>query len=132
MTEDDKDYIQEWLIKADHDIIAARTLISTRVDILDTVCFHCQQAIEKYFKAFLLYQRQRIKKTHFVSYLQVKCAEIDKEFAQIDLKRLDDFAVDIRYPDDAVAPTLEEAKEYLQIAEAVKELVRSKIIFNTN
>ena len=131
MTQDDIDYIREWLRKADDDIIIAGRAIDFPPVILDIACFHCQQAVEKYLKAFLLYQRQRIKKTHFVSYLQVKCAEVDKEFAKIDLKKLDDFAVDIRYPDDAIAPTLEESKEYLQTAEAIKELVRSKIIFDS-
>jgi len=130
MTQDDANFIREWLRKADEDAIIARRAIDVPPEILDIACFHCQQAVEKYLKAFLLYKRQAIKKTHFVSHLQVKCAEIDSEFAGLNFKSLDDFAVDIRYPDDALAPTLTEAKEYLQIAEDIKELVRKKIVFS--
>jgi HEPN domain-containing protein len=80
-------------------------------------------------KAYLIYQDKIIKKTHDLIVLQEFCSELDSDFEQFKLTKLDDFSVDIRYPDDAIAPTLEEAKEYLQIAEAVKELVRKKIIF---
>jgi HEPN domain-containing protein len=129
MNKDDIDFIKQWFEKADHDIIAAHRLIEITPVILDNACFHCQQAAEKYLKAYLLYKRHRIKKIHFVSQLQVSCAEFDKEFAIIDLKNLDLFAVDARYPDDSIVPTLDEAKEYLRIAEDIKELVRKKVIF---
>jgi HEPN domain-containing protein len=32
--------------------------------ILDIACFHCQQAVEKYLKSFLLYRGQELIKTH--------------------------------------------------------------------
>lgn len=129
MSEDDIDFIKLWFEKADHDIKNARIIISTAPDILDTACFHCQQAVEKYLKAFLLYKKRRIEKTHMTTELQIKCSEIDIDFAKIDLKNLEDFAVDIRYPDDSLVPTLDEAKEYLQIADNIKELVIRKVLF---
>lgn len=37
------------------------------------------------------------------------------------------YAVDIRYPDDFYTPTYEEAKEAIEIAEAVKNFVIDKL-----
>ena len=51
MTADFKEYIKAWLLKADHDIISAQRLLEIEPMILDSACFHCQQAIEKSLKA---------------------------------------------------------------------------------
>ena len=50
-----KTYIVSWLDKAGHDIISAQRLLEIEPAILDNACFHCQQAIEKNLKAFLIY-----------------------------------------------------------------------------
>ena len=47
----------------------------------------------------------------------------------IDVGNLSRFAVDQRYPDEAYEPNIEEASGYLEIAKAIKKLVRSKIVF---
>jgi HEPN domain-containing protein len=47
MTKNEKDNLSEWFRKADHDLTSAHKLIED-ADILDNVCFHCQQAAEKY------------------------------------------------------------------------------------
>jgi HEPN domain-containing protein len=44
-----------WLAKADEDLRAARVLIDVREPLLETAIFHCQQAAEKAFKAFLVW-----------------------------------------------------------------------------
>ncbi len=129
MKKDKEDIIQQWYAKADSDIIMARKAIDFPPIVLDGACFHCQQAVEKYLKAYLIYQCKEIIKTHDLTLLLKSCSEFDYDFDNIKLKDLEVFAVDIRYPDDARVPTLEEAKEYLQIAEAVKELVRKKNVF---
>jgi HEPN domain-containing protein len=130
MNEEKKAEITRWYEKADHDIKNAKIVISSAPDILDTACFHCQQAVEKYLKAYLLYQGEVIKKTHSLDWLLKHCAVFDYDFEKFDFKNLEDFAVEIRYPDDALVPSFEEAKEYLQIAETVKALVLSKVILN--
>jgi len=129
MNEDKKEYILQWFEKADYDIVMVHRAIGIAPPILDSACFHCQQAVEKYLKAYLVYQDKIIKKTHDLIALQELCSDFDPDFDRIDVKDLDNFSVDIRYPDDAVVPSLEEAKEYLQITEEIKELVRKKIIF---
>ena len=56
---------------------------------------------------------------------QIKKAE--KELKDAD--NLTDYAVEIRYPDDCLEPTLDETKEAYKIAKQVKEFVLSKINF---
>ena len=122
-----KDEIIKWYEKADADILIAKRALEWEPFILDPACFHCQQAIEKYLKAYLLYQGKDIEKTHNLTYLKELCAEYDSNFGGFNFEELNNFAIDIRYPDDAIAPLLSEAKKFLQLAEDVKGVVMSKI-----
>ena len=86
MTQGNKENIGQWIAKAEEDIIAAKALIDIRPFILDIVCFHCQQAVEKLFKAFLLAQEQEIQKTHDLILLREKCSAFDADFSKLDFK----------------------------------------------
>ena len=121
------DFIRQWLEKADHDLLAAKALIEYEPMILDNACFHCQQAVEKYLKAFLIYKEQETSKTHDVKFLIDQCNKLDTDFKNIDVKDIEVFAVRARYPDDSIIPTIEETKEYFQIATEIKKLVLTKI-----
>jgi len=52
-----KEYVRAWLSKAASDLKNARMILSAKDPSppLDTVCFHCQQASEKYLKAYLIH-----------------------------------------------------------------------------
>ena len=50
MKSEQKELIEKWLEKAKHDELASKSLIKHRPLILDTACFHCQQAVEKYLR----------------------------------------------------------------------------------
>lgn len=127
MTKEEKDILEQWVQKASHDLIAAKILIDTSPVILDIACFHCQQSIEKYLKAFLIYHNHEFEYTHNLDYLANECAEFDNDFKDLDMKNMNVYAVRARYPHDYVAPELSEAKEYYQIALSVKALVLKKI-----
>lgn len=121
------DFIRQWLEKADHDLIAAKVLLEYNPMVLDNACFHCQQAVEKHLKAFLIYKEQEISKTHNIQFLINLCHKLDADFTNIDVKDIEVFAVRVRYPGDYIMPTIEEAKEYYQIALDIKALVLNKI-----
>jgi HEPN domain-containing protein len=127
MTEDEKKHLLEWFRKADHDLTSAHKLIED-ADILDNVCFHCQQAVEKYLKAYLIFKGEEVIKTHYLKHLQTECAKFDSDFNTFEFKDLTRYASDVRYPDDFTDPLPQEAQYYLETAENVKDLVRSKII----
>ncbi len=126
MTEAEKKHIKEWFRKADHDLTSAHILIE-EIDILDNVCFHCQQASEKYLKAYLVFKGEEVIKTHYLKHLQTVCAKFDADFNAFDFKDLTRYASDVRYPDDFSDPPLSDTQYYLETAEKVKELVLSKI-----
>ncbi len=42
-----------------------------------TICFHAQQAVEKYLKAFLAFHDIDFPRTHDVDYLLMECQKID-------------------------------------------------------
>ena len=46
----------------------------------DAVCFHMQQCIEKYLKAYLIFNGKEIRKTHDLAELISNCVEIDESF----------------------------------------------------
>jgi len=71
----------------------------------DQVCFHCQQAAEKYLKALMEEQGQPIPKTHD---LEVLLTSLSPAFpGLLSLQRglliLVDYAVDTRYPGNQTA-----------------------------
>ena len=62
--------VVEWLQKADADASGAEVLLKSRHrEINDLICFHCQQAVEKYLKARLQEADVRFPKTHDLSLL---------------------------------------------------------------
>jgi HEPN domain-containing protein len=121
--------LEKWLLIADHDLEVARYIIEGNPLVLDAACFHCQQAIEKYLKAFLTYKEFTFPKTHDIELLNEECNQLDSDFGSLDFKELNQYAVRARYPDGYVMPSMQEAKEYHHIVLLVKELVTKKIIF---
>jgi len=128
MTKDKSEYIKNWLFRANEDIAVIESLSGLDLEYYtSTICFHAQQAVEKYLKAFLIYHDVDFPKTHDVDFLVMECQKIDKYNFEIDLKSLTDFGVSIRYPDDFYIPGITETKEYMIIAKEIKSLVENLI-----
>ena len=123
-------YINEWLMKARNDLLSAQRLIEIEPVILDTACFHCQQAVEKSLKAFLIFKGIPIEKTHNLNFLIGECAIIDPDFCNMDLMEMNSYAVKIRYPDDYFLPEINEVRDIYQQAILINELVKSKVEIN--
>lgn len=123
---------KRWIKKAEKDIKIAKDEINTQNPTTDLICYHCQQAIEKILKAFLVFHNKRFRKTHDISELLEICKEIDRDFENIlteeEISRLNFYAVESRYPESIdFEPEVEEAKEAIEIAEKVKEFVIKKL-----
>jgi HEPN domain-containing protein len=127
MTQEEKDYIQKLLTKAEHDLQAAENLIHSKPQVLDAACFHCQQCAEKYLKAYLFSKGIDFEKIHDIKKLQSDCAKIDKDFLDLNFENLDIYAVEARYADNFLLPELSEAEKYFEIARQIKELVLGKL-----
>ena len=124
MNQEKKEYINNWLFRAREDISVMQNLEQAGIEYYtSTICFHAQQAVEKYLKAVLILNDIDFPRTHDVDYLLLECQNIDKTNFMFDFKSLTEFGVSVRYPDDFYIPGLNETKEYLEIALEVKETV---------
>jgi HEPN domain-containing protein len=121
--------VKQWIQIAERDLLTAKQGLEADEVITDTVCFHCQQAAEKYLKAFLVKNQIEFSKTHNLMTLLNLCATIDRSFKEelSDTDILTDYAVEIRYPDDWYEPTSEETSQAYELALKVKEFVLKKL-----
>lgn len=121
--------IKEWIHKAKHDIGMAELALENRPEYTDSICFHCQQTVEKYLKAYLVFLDIRFERKHRLVYLLDlinEKEEIPDEIYEM-AEQLEDYAIGIRYPDDWLEPTLEEAKKLYKITKRLEEFIFNKI-----
>ncbi len=116
-----------WVRKAEDDLSAARRLAGGAQPLPDQTGFFCQQAAEKYLKAFLIAAGQSPPRIHDVDALLEMCAVEDKAFEQLrhSLEGLTEFAITFRYPGEW--SDVEAAEQALAQAEQVRVLVREKL-----
>lgn len=128
MNNEQEEYLRNWIFRAKEDIAVIDNLYKTDPHIYaSTICFHAQQAVEKFLKAFLVYHNIDFPRTHDVDFLLLECKKIDSIDFNVDLGSLSDFGVNIRYPDDFYVPDKEETVKYRDIAHAIQEIVEKKI-----
>jgi HEPN domain-containing protein len=118
----------EWVAKAEGDYATAgREIRVRRNPNYDAVCFHAQQAVEKYLKAYLQEHGTDFPKTHSLIELLELCLTLDAslEFHRDLLVRLDRYAVRYRYPGEFAEKV--EARAALEAASVVRASIRSKL-----
>ena len=117
-----------WIRKAENDLLAADNNLAAARIPFDVVCYHCQQAAEKYLKALLVSVGVQPSRTHdLLALLQEirtylgnpPSSEIEKSCVI-----LNPYEVEVRYPDDESNPTAEDCKEARQAADTVRHWVR--------
>ncbi len=118
--------LQQWVRKAEHDHEAARRIMMIEEGCpFDTVCFHCQQAAEKYLKCLLTQQAIQAPRTHDLKALAALIPLGVRFPVRVeDLAELNPYAVDVRYADDWREPQLMDAKRALVLAAQVRTAVR--------
>ena len=99
---------KQWIAKARNDLLNADNNLKAEEIPFDTVCFHCQQAAEKFLKAYLVANGISYPITH-------------------DLALLMPYAVEIRYPGDWFMPTEEDAKEAREAVSHVTSWLQNAI-----
>jgi HEPN domain-containing protein len=115
----------DWVEYAEEDLIMAKSALRRRKPLTTPSCFHSQQCAEKYLKAILVSRDIEFPKTHDLLILTTLCADggILTGFRKEDLGRLSGYAVHTRYPGNQ--PTLEEAKDALEISKTVRRFART-------
>lgn len=123
------EYVNKWIIKANNDLkVAENELAVEKKDMVtDAICFHTQQAVEKYLKAYLITKNVSFGRTHNLEFLLELCRKEDKEFDKLDVGNLSFYAVELRYPDEFYIPSPEEAEECCVLAMKIKEFIFEKL-----
>ena len=117
---------QEWLEVAEEDLITAQLLLAHQGP-QGAICFHCQQAAEKFLKAFL--QEQGVPPPHvhdlprLLGLCESHCSNLNSLNSAA--QKLDAYYIPLRYPPISVTPTEQEAEEAVALAEQVKETIRN-------
>ena len=64
-----REHVKQWLVRADEDFGLAKQLVLENSPYIHAICFHAQQAAEKYLKAFLVHSNVEFPKTHDIDKL---------------------------------------------------------------
>ena len=100
----DNEYVAEWFQYADRDLATAEHLSSNMYpQPLEIICFHCQQAVEKYLKGYLIFRGlAEPPKIHNLFILGDMCKEHDGRFCEVEraCNALNRYGVQPRYPNE--------------------------------
>jgi HEPN domain-containing protein len=123
------DYVKKWVMKAINDINIVRHELTQPENemVTDAICFHCQQSVEKFLKAYLILKNIEIGKTHNLEFLLEQCKKQDLDFGNLDVGNLSFYAVAVRYPDEFYMPSVQEAKECFKIASIIRDFILRKL-----
>jgi HEPN domain-containing protein len=120
--------LKNWIQVAENDLKSA--IVLERDSLFETACYHCQQAAEKYLKAYLIHAEIEPPITHDLTRLVAIAKTVESEFEALEeaATALSDYATLYRYPADVpVTCTEEDTKEAIEKAQGVKAFVMGRI-----
>ena len=95
--------VKRWLGKADEDFGFASTYLNdVHTSYFNQICFHFQQAAEKYLKSYVVAKGLKFEKVHNLKLLLELCAKDYREFKNLmeECLFLNSFYIEPRYPVD--------------------------------
>lgn len=126
-----KQTTKDWLTIAEDDLIAAKTL-AHEGRLTNLVSFHCQQCLEKCFKAMIEEQDKPYIKSHDLLRLQLN-ANIQLSGSEtILLGMINEVYIDARYPGDLGLlphgkPTIPEIEAFIQLCDTILYRLRDQL-----
>ena len=119
---------EEWVQRGEADYVTVQQLLSTANPLLhNIICFHAQQCIEKYLKAWLQEANMPVPRTHNLEELLALIVPTLPDWSdwQPDFKIITKYAVEPRYPGDPL--TVENTQHASSICEDVRQAVRAQL-----
>lgn len=119
--------VRQWIEKAEHDLRNAEHTLTIRDEEcpFDTVCFHAQQCVEKYLKAWLTSKQLDVLRSHdLVVLLNVALAAGFRGVRSQEVQPLNRYTIEARYPGDWDPIDRPEAEQAVATARHVREAVR--------
>lgn len=123
---------REWLNAAELDIKSATQLLQDE-SLTSVVTFHCQQAIEKSFKAVLVENDREPQRIHDLLRLYKLVLEFIDPFDDIStLKIINEAYIDARYPGEMGLlpdgePSIKEATAFCEFVKLVFSSIKTRI-----
>ncbi|HOP30277.1 MAG TPA: HEPN domain-containing protein [Spirochaetota bacterium] len=120
--------LSEWLKYALDDLESAEILNQQHKKPLNIICYHCQQAAEKYLKGFLVSKYIPFEKTHDLLKLIESCQDIDQSFSILvrDCIKLNPYSIITRYPSE-LELIENDALSAIRSAKNIREHVKKSI-----
>ena len=129
MNDQTREAVRQWWAKAQSDWTAVEILLASERCPAETVCFHCQQFVEKLLKAFLTYNSVETPKTHDLRRL----IQLAEPFAP-ELSRLSDASdtltihgVETRYPGDWREIEQSEMNQVVELSKQFGDILLTKL-----
>jgi len=96
-----------WLVRAASDLRSARHALTASPPLLDDALFHCQQTVEKLFKALLTWHDLPFRRTHSLEEPGSQCLTLDPSLGPLvdRAAALSEYAWRFRYPGPEEPPT---------------------------
>lgn len=116
--------VRRCLQKADRDRMGTVAALQNDPALTDIAAFHCQQAVEKTLKAYLVWREREFEKTHDLVELIAVCAQSNPDFSSLraSVDPLTPYAVRFRYPGPA-DPSVQEVRQALAAVRETWEFV---------
>ena len=121
--------IKRWINKGDHDLGTAIITYMHIPEYVDTITFHCQQATEKYLKAYLIFHSTAFKYSHDLVYLLDLIVQKDSTMDMYyeKLSELQGYAVEIRYPNEIIFLSKEVVEKAIMLAKELRRELTGKM-----
>jgi HEPN domain-containing protein len=123
-----------WVKKSRKDLWRAETALVLDPPDTEDCLFHCQQAVEKSLKAFLVWRDQPFRKTHDLVELTRQCADLEPTLSDVmrGLGSLTRFAWEFRYPGETEPPAVDLAHDWVvkvgEVLEAIESLFPREVL----
>lgn len=126
-----KQTTRDWLTAAGDDLLAAKKL-SSEEQLTHVVSFHCQQCLEKCFKAVIEEQGKPSIKSHDLLRLQQIANFQLRETDTILLETINEVYIDARYPGELGLmahgkPTTSEVRKFIDFCELLMDQIKIEI-----
>jgi len=133
-----KKQAEDWIVLADKDLYVCEIILKDEYALTNIVAFHCQQAIEKYLKAFLIEKGSFLIKTHDLIRLNEMVNEIkNMGLDENKLMEINEVYVESRYPGELGLmpdgmPSNEQAREFIDFAKEVMTIIKNELQAENN
>lgn len=116
--------VKQWIARAEDALRAAANLLTMKEDCpTGIVCYHCQQAVEKYIKALLTFRSVPFPRVHDIGELTLLLSDVPLPLSETEQALLTSYAMETRYPGDAEPINRTEAQQAFVLATGIRECV---------